>query len=234
MSKHLLILLILGCSYRSGAQLVRYQEYYKVGYKSASGEVILPAAYDAGSEMSEGFAVVIRGALRGYINARGAEAIPCKYEDASLFVHGLACVQLNGKWGFINTSGAWGIQLLFDNAFSFKNGLARVLTHGKWGMINERGEMIIPAIYARLYDLSEGLIAASLDEQNYGYIDARGKVAIDFKFNLSQPFNESTHKGVVYRKDGAYFINKKGEVLEKVPVKEEEDDEKFERERRRD
>jgi hypothetical protein len=58
-------------------------------------------------------------------------------------------------------------------------------------------------------------------------------VAIDFKFNLSLPFDEATHRGTVYRKDGAYYINPKGQVLERVPERE-EDEEEFERERRRD
>jgi hypothetical protein len=229
---HLLILLVLGCSFSCGAQLIRYQDHYKVGYKSSSGKVIVRAVYDAGSDMSDGFAVVMRGALRGYIDARGKEVIACQYGEASPFVHGLACVQQNGSWGFINTSGAWAIQPQFDNAFSYKSGLARVLTGGKWGMIDEQGHMVIPPIYARLYDISEGLIAASKDEQGYGYLDAVGKVAIDFKFGLSLPFDESTHKAIVHQENGAYFINTKGEVLERVPERKEEGE--FEREGRRD
>jgi hypothetical protein len=215
---------LLGLAPAGNAQLTRYQENYKVGYRDAQDGVIVPAMYDAGSDMTEGFAVVMRGSERGYIDVRGREVITCRYQDASPFVHGLACVEQNGKWGFINTKGEWAIPPFFDNAFSFKNGLARVLTHGKWGMINEQGEMKIPAVYASLYDASEGLIAASLDGRQYGYINASGKTVIDFRFKLSQPFDESTRRAVVYLADGAYFINTHGEVLEKVPRRKEEEE----------
>ena len=210
------------------AQLLRFQDNYKVGYKDASGKKIVAATYDAGSDFKEGFAVIMKGGKRGYINAKGEEVIAAQYDDASLFEGGLACVEQNGKWGYINPSGGWAILPIYDNAFSFRNGLARVCKGSKWGMIDAHGVVRIPLIYTRLYDLTDGTIASSMDEQRYGYLSADGKVALDFTFLSAQPFDEQTHKAIVCTARGSYYINKRGALLEKVVNKEEEE----ERERR--
>jgi hypothetical protein len=219
-----LLLFLMGICVQSNAQLSSYQEQYKVGYRNADGRVIVPPVYDAGSDMSEGFAVVLRGPLRGYINNRGQETIACQYEDASPFVDGLACVKKDGKWGFINTDGAWAIQPLFDNAFSYKNGLARVMLHDKWGMIDEQGQFRVPPIYVRLSDLSCGLIAASFDDRHHGYIDAGGKVTIEFRYSQAQPFDEATQRAIVYMGNEAFFIDKTGKLRGEVPQRKDEDD----------
>ena len=219
-----LLLVFSGISALSHAQLLRFQEEYKVGYKDAAGNVVVFPVYDAGSEMKEGFAIVMKGGKRGYINAKGAESIACNYEDASLFENGLACVQLNGKYGFINTNAVWVIQPIYDNAFIFKNGLARVCRAQKWGMINPQGAVVIPMLYERLYDITDGLVAASMDGHHYGYIDAKGKVVIDFHFNLALPFDEQLHRAIVTTTKGNFYINKKGAITEQVADNEEEEE----------
>jgi hypothetical protein len=214
----LAILALVGACLPGQAQLIRYQENYKVGYRNEQGVPVVRPVYDAGSDMAEGFAVVLRGSQRGYINNAGQEVIPCQYAEASPFVGGLACVKKGGKWGFLNTKGEWAIQPLFDNAFSFKNGLARVCMRGKWGMIDEQGRVKIPLLYSQLYDVSDGLIAAARGDRKYGYLDLNAKPVIDFRFVLSQPFDEATHKGIVVLPEGrAYYINRLGKVLEALP-----------------
>ena len=72
-SKQLLTLLsVFICVAISNAQSpIRFYENAKVGYKDASGNVIVPAKYAAGSDFSEGYALVIEKNKRGYIDATG-------------------------------------------------------------------------------------------------------------------------------------------------------------------
>jgi hypothetical protein len=205
------------------AQLRVFRENYKTGYKDASGRVVVQATYDAGSEMKDGFAIIMKGSRRGYINAKGEEVIACKYDDASLFEQGLACVQLNGKYGYINTKAEWVLLPIYDNAFSFRDGLARICKNARWGMINPHGIIVIPLIYDRLYDISDGLIAASVDGASYVYLNARGQVVIHSGFLTALPFDEQTHRAIVRTKDGSYYINKKGALLEELKDEEEEE-----------
>ena len=217
-------LALLFCSATLHAQLTRFVDNYKVGYKDASGKMVIAAKYEAASDFKDGYAVFVKGAKRGYVNTKGEEAIAAQYDDASLFGHGLACVERSGKWGFINAANVWAIQPIYDNAFSFHNGLARVFRKGKWGMINTRGAVVVPLAYMRLYDLSDGLIGASADDIHWGYIGADGKPLLDFQYRHAAPFDETTHKAIITTATGNYYINKQGILLEKVVNKEEEEE----------
>ena len=79
-----LIFFLLLVIIQSNAQvLVRFYENGKAGYKDKIGNVVVPVTYDAGSEFSEGMALVLKHHLRGYIDNKGDEVIPFIYSDAS-------------------------------------------------------------------------------------------------------------------------------------------------------
>ena len=82
---------------------VRFYEKGKVGYKTADGKVIVAAAYDAGGDFSEGFAIVLKNGKRGYINTTGELIIALQYDDAGQFKNGIARVMKDKLYGFINT-----------------------------------------------------------------------------------------------------------------------------------
>src|ERR1043165_6959059 len=111
----MLIMLIPALCEPSFCQLLRFTSGYKIGYKDEAGRVVVPPTYTAGSEMQEGYAIIMKGAKRGYINAAGQEVIACQFDDASLFEQGLACVQQNEHYGYINTKGQWTIAPVYEN-----------------------------------------------------------------------------------------------------------------------
>ena len=99
-------LLLLNYLNAQEAGLIRFYQNAKVGYKDASGHVIVNPAYEAGSDFYNGYALVLKANKRGYINAKGEIAIDFIYDDASVFTSsGLARVSQNGKSGFINKKG---------------------------------------------------------------------------------------------------------------------------------
>jgi hypothetical protein len=231
--KHTLLFMFVLVSSRMlyYGQLTRFTSQYKIGYKDAAGTVVVSPKYDAGSDMNEGFAIVMKAGKRGYIDAKGEEVIACQYDDASLFENGLACVQQYGRYGYIDHAGAWAIHPIYENAFSFKAGLARVCKNNKWGMINTQGIVVVPLIYEQLHDISKGLIAASIDGQHFGYINAEGKVMIDFRYSLAAPFDEHRRRALVSLSEKKYYINSKGRKLRRVKANEVEKELKERKER---
>jgi len=92
-----LLLTMCLSSFAGEGKLIRFYENAKVGYKDASGKVVVPAKFYAGSEFFEGFAIIVDNNKRGYLNAKGEIAIPVQYEDAGPFVGGLAKVKISRK-----------------------------------------------------------------------------------------------------------------------------------------
>lgn len=214
--RYLLLIACMAASIIAEAQLLRFQEDYKLGYKDSQGHVVVPASYEAGSEMKDGFAIVLKDAKRGYINSKGMAIIPCIYEDAALFEDGLACVQQNGRYGFIDSLGSWIIPPSYENAFSFQNGLARISTGGKWGTIDRNGRVVIAPIYASLLDANDGLLIASVDGRLFGYIDQTGKPVIGFQFLQAFPFDGQTKQAVAETAEGLVLIDRNGRPIRKV------------------
>ena len=92
MKKLLVLLVVLLIKTNSFSQdLIRFYENAKVGYKNkATGEIVVPPNYVAGSEMmtdenGNHFALVLEGRKRGFINEKGTVIIPFIYDDASVF-----------------------------------------------------------------------------------------------------------------------------------------------------
>ena len=103
----------------------RFYDKGLAGYKNpVTGEIIVPATYQAGSDFQEGFAIVMQNNLLGYINEQGLLVIPCRFNDAGLFVNGLAMAAIGNAYGFINTKGEWAIANKYDFADSFSEGYA--------------------------------------------------------------------------------------------------------------
>src|SRR4051812_36040165 len=64
---------------------IRFYDNGKVGYKDSNGKVLIPAIYQAGTDFSDGLALVVDRGLRGFVNAKGDVVIPFSYTDASVF-----------------------------------------------------------------------------------------------------------------------------------------------------
>ena len=136
-------------------------------------------------------------------------------------------LEVNGKWGFVNDVNEWVIDTLFVMAMSFnENGIAPVVDDSGWVYIDTCGQKLFrPFIYDNGPDyFSEGL-SRYVKNNKIGYINARGKVQIEVRFDFARPFSEGMaafcsgcttiqhgeHKKLVMGKWG--YINKKGDIV---------------------
>jgi hypothetical protein len=85
--------------------------------------------------------------------------------------------------------------------------------NGNYGYINRRtNQVIIPAIYEGLKEFSEGLAAAKRFGK-WGFINEKGDMVIDFKFDKVGKFNDGAAFATYAGKNG--YIDEKGSFYEK-------------------
>jgi hypothetical protein len=140
------------------------------------------------------------------------------------FHEGLAPFQdsKTSTWGFINQQGKWAIQPgKFNAVGEFSEGLAAVQnkTNYYWGFINTKGEVVIPFDYKNKPDpFSDGLAAVKNSEDNIGYIDKTGKLAVPYTFNgytTAGPFRNGFAAANMNGK-GYMIIDKTGNMVRKL------------------
>lgn len=185
--------------------LNRFYENGKVGYRNTSGETVVDAHFDAGSEFQEGFAIVLVGSKRGYIDHSGKLAIPAQFEDAAPFCEGLASVSLGGKYGYITTSGHWHITNEFQKAESFSEGFALVSRNGKSFFIDGNGQQTFNLFFDQGRSFTEGFAAVKIGR--WGYIDRSGKFVIKCQYDDAFPFTDGI--AVVLEKGIRRYIDPK-------------------------
>ena len=202
------------------------QKFYqggKAGYKNAAtGAIIVPAKYYAGSDFFDGYALVIETQKRGFINTKGEVAIPFIYDDASVFFEGLARVSVNNKNGYINKEGKTIIPFIYDFADDFKDGMARVSKDGKYGFIDTKGNIVIELKYINARNFSEGL--AAVQTVKWEFINNKGKTIIPAEYDEAVVFYEGLAR--VRKGDKTFYIDKNAKW-----VKDEKNFEEEERER---
>jgi len=137
----------------------------RFGYIAATGNVVVPPAYTAAGDFSEGLAPVSQTATSmmqddssimmvyelefghgkswGYIDAAGKMAIPFTFERAGRFSCGVARVRENGKWGYIDKTGRYVIQPCYGWAWDFRNGVAEVWHEGNICFIDRAGKVVV-------------------------------------------------------------------------------------------
>ncbi len=95
------------------------------------------------------------------------------------------------------------------------------VTADKYGLIDSSGKVILKPTYTMLYPFKDGLAQATDDlmdkdgvysaNRKYGYIDMQGKVAIPFKFDETNDFDNGS--ALVKLNGKSAFINTKGEFI---------------------
>lgn len=188
-------------------------------------------------QLTEGIIItgdpVFEGGGQSYFNTVTGECIevPFDYENyhyAELFPfnQGLAPVILvdydyNGKLGFIDTTGHWVIQPQYDlfwrtgvygkHEVFGDTGLAMVSKGEIYGGIDKTGKAVIPFQYEDLMPYNFGL-AAFKQNGLYGYLDGKGNVAIEPKFERVTGFGDDGY-AVAFNGESAYLIDSKGNAI---------------------
>ncbi len=216
------LLLLTVISSGACAQISRFYEGGKVGYRAADGTVVVPPAYDAGSEIIGGYAIVVQGGLRGYLDASGRLAIPLRFTDVRAFHAGLAGAAAGGKYGLIDTTGAWTVPPLCEGIYEAKEGFWRFRRDGAWGFLDARGREAIPARYGAAEDFSGGLAAARAADGLWGYVDTKGALVIPARYRTAGAFVPEGEALVMMPDGERMYINRAGKKLREAEERGEE------------
>jgi hypothetical protein len=151
--------------------LARFLEGDKMGFFNRTGQVVIPARFDAAFPFHDGLAAVCVGARKvkqagqptlteggqwGYIDRKGEVVIPPRFDFATPFYEDLAAVcegcrevalgehttLEGGRWGYIDRKGQLAIPIQFDYAWAFEEGKARVRLKGKPASIDRKGKVV--------------------------------------------------------------------------------------------
>ncbi len=186
----------------------------KAGYVAKKGKVVISEKYDDAWEFSQGLAKVMvlkqvkdeKVPHYGFVNKKGVEVVPAIYQDAQSFYDGLAAVKKDDKWGYIDSKGQVLIPFKYKNAQSFYEGFAIVeIKKGTPFFISKTGEE-----FDNFKPYADEA-AAVMKEGKWGFIDKKGRLIVDFKYDEVLNFN----KGYALVRIGKkrFYINKEGKRL---------------------
>ena len=167
--------------------------------------------------------------LFGYKTSKDSILLEAQYLVATSFSEkGIALVTDQKSMKYINWKGEILVEpFVFDNGVDyFKEGLARFVEHEKMGFFDESATKVIAAKYDFAYPFSEGLAAVCIGcekipsgEHSYvsngkwGFVDKKGKLAIDLIFQEARSF---VNKKAKVKQYGEWIIiNKKGVAVSK-------------------
>lgn len=117
-----------------------------------------------------------------------------------------------GLWGFVNAEGEWVAPAKYGMVLDFKEGVARYMEGGKWGLLNRDFQTVVKPNYDVISYL-EGetpLLALGMDQEGYGFIDAKGELVVQAQFGEVGNFREGMVRVASQGKWG--FANLSGEV----------------------
>jgi hypothetical protein len=129
----------------------------------------------------------------GYVNTEGKFLINPQFYEAGWFVEGLAQVKnAEGKYGYINPKGELVIPYQFISASPFSEGLACVVSEGSGPKyIDPAGKIVFEmseALEAGVF--RNGLARVKNNEDKWGFVDATGKVVVNYQFDDAADFHE--------------------------------------------
>jgi len=175
----------------------------KAGYVDRTGKEVIPPKYYkpflTTNGLSDGMMAVnlpeSYGKNReGYIGIDGTEYFNKTYNMAGDYKSGMAPAQIekDGQFGYINKSGEWVILPNFSYAYPFNDdGIAQVsYADNTWGLIDKNGKSLVkgadcsPVSFLGPGYYSDGLMEVKTATK-YGYMDAKGEMAIPLKFDYA-------------------------------------------------
>lgn len=138
----------------------------------------------------------------GFINEAGQVVIKQQFLDAQPFSDGLAGVKVKQRWGFINHKGEFVIAPKYTNVHPFSEKLALVhLEKGPPIFIDQQGNVVIkPKRNWKFVWGFKGGFAAVVVKDKFGFINTKGEIAIEPKFDGVRGF----YDGLAFVQVGAY------------------------------
>ncbi len=167
----------------------------KYGIINKLNQLILPIEYDEIGSFNDGLALVVKNNLYGFTNTSGDVVIPLKYQSVGSFQNGYAYVEQQVKVdtaetekslkGIINSKGELVVNIENDWIEPFNNrGIARARKNNKYGLYTINGSLLVDFIYDNIGEFNNGY-ALVADSNTYTFINEKGKLITDFKFEYS-------------------------------------------------
>ncbi|MCX7735573.1 MAG: WG repeat-containing protein [Candidatus Kapabacteria bacterium] len=156
-----------------------------------------------------------------YLDLSGKVILEPDFDYAYDFVNGIAMVfnftdktKTSKKFGFIDKKGKVVVPCNLNDASQFSEGLAYVSNDDYKGYIDTAGKLIINLNENAGFKFSEGLAAVNNKKFEFGFIDKKGDLVINYRFDEVGYFNEGFAK---YNRDNKFgFIDRQGN--ERIPA----------------
>lgn len=152
----------------------------------------------------------------GYVNENGKYLVNPIYESADYFSCGLARFVHDDYVGYINPKGKVAIDAEYIRGTTFSEGKAFVVRDGEAiECINTTGKVLFTLEgYEWAYNFHEGLAAVTDGRGKVGFIDEKGRIVIEPKYDQAGNLSE----GLIFVRsdDETGYINKKGELVFKA------------------
>ena len=198
-------------------EFIRFEENRHYGYKSPSGEILIPAQYSYAPENASERMKVWVGGKCGYINKAGEEVMPIIYDDLFGYCNEarpelvMYMAEKDGKYGLFDKDFNVLIPMIYDNM-----GLPHPVNPtpaqmgDKWGYINYRNEPLIDFKFDDADSFTEDVAFVKIDGK-YGYINTNGEMVIAPQFDDANAFSDGA--AVVMLGDKWGHINHTGEWI---------------------
>ena len=116
------------------------------------------------------------------------------YDYAGSFYGGVAAVMEGDKWGIIGENGDKITDFIFedikldDKGIAFRNGRAFAKINGSYTLIDTKGKQVGKSVWDDVDAFNADMIAAVMKDGKWGFIDADGKVVVDYQYEMAQSF----------------------------------------------
>lgn len=197
----------------------------KWGFIDKTGKMVIPAKYEDVGDFSEGATWAKSKSIYGsktwkyvMINKSGKAISSPKYlEDIGYFVNGLARMKNGDKWGVITNQGNIKFSAKYKDIGIYSEGLLWVSVGRKHGYINYSGRPVIHTTdkYTKAYSFNDGWALVRGYNNDYGFIDKRGRKMSDQSYEGGGSFSEGLACVKLNGKWG--FIDKTGNMA--IPAK---------------
>jgi len=187
----------------------------KVGFINTRGQLVVPPKLDGAMPLvSNRLAVAQVEGRYGFINRKGELVIPAKYDRAKRFACGMAPVKVGEQWHYIDENGDTVLTGPYQAAFRFlPEGVTSVKIDDKYTLIDTKGQRLTGKTFPLLIPMgAEGLIAARLPGNKWGYLSLKGEIVIATDYVYGRAFSNGL--AAVATKDQTYgYIDRDGNTI---------------------
>ncbi|MBU3112349.1 WG repeat-containing protein [Clostridium lacusfryxellense] len=166
--------------------------------------------------ISEGYASVKINGKYGFVDEK-FNKVKIDYDYTTNFYNGVAAVKKGDKWSIISkdfkaVTGYIYEDIVFDDSnICSRNGIIFAKKDGKYSMLDLTGTSITKDTYEAVKMFASAEPAALKKNSKWGFVNSKGKVIIDFKYDDADSFSLGIAPVSINGKWG--YINLKGEIV---------------------